>query len=132
VHSWNTFGARIHKTHHGSDLGETTTFPLILFSMLSHGACTKMSFCFGTPKLGILKFSKLGLWMPITFCVNLRLRWFLKQTCSPHRELYKSMWHATFTQGNWGNFRLIVVENQNDIDSLTPNVVTLVWGSRLK
>jgi len=58
----------------GLRLGGSHHLPLILFSMLSHGACTKMSFCPGTPKLGILKFSKLGLsqlWMPITFCVDL-------------------------------------------------------------
>jgi hypothetical protein len=38
VHSWNTFGAwtnheqtRIHKNHHGPNLGEATTFPFIIF-----------------------------------------------------------------------------------------------------
>jgi hypothetical protein len=57
VHSWNTFGARTsheqawtHKTHHDSDLGEATTFPLILFSVPGHEANTQMSFCLGTPK----------------------------------------------------------------------------------
>jgi hypothetical protein len=36
MHSWNTFGAQTsrrqtwtHRTHHGPDLGEATTFPLI-------------------------------------------------------------------------------------------------------
>jgi hypothetical protein len=55
VHSWSTFGARTshgqtrtHKTHHNLNLGEATTFPLILFSMPSHGASTQMSFA---PKL---------------------------------------------------------------------------------
>jgi hypothetical protein len=44
MHSWSTFGAqmnhghtRIHKTHHDLDLGEATTFPLIVFSVISHG-----------------------------------------------------------------------------------------------
>jgi len=46
----SAFGARMnhgqtqihktHKTHHGPDLGEATTFPLIVLSMLSHGAST--------------------------------------------------------------------------------------------
>jgi hypothetical protein len=43
VHNWITFGAwishehtQIHKTHHGPNLGEPTTFPLIVFSMLGH------------------------------------------------------------------------------------------------
>jgi hypothetical protein len=58
VHSWSTFGARMnhgqthtHKTHHGPDLGEATTFPFIVFSMPSHGASIQMSFCPETPKL---------------------------------------------------------------------------------
>ncbi len=68
VTTWNTFGAQTsheqtqtQKTHHGPNLGETTTFPLVVFSMFGHGASTQMSFCFRTPKLGILKFPKLGL-----------------------------------------------------------------------
>jgi hypothetical protein len=43
------------------DLGEATTFPLIIFFMPSHGAYTQMSFCPKTPKLGVFKFPKLGL-----------------------------------------------------------------------
>jgi hypothetical protein len=39
------------KIHHGLDLGEATTFPLIVFSMPSHGANIEMSFCPKTPKL---------------------------------------------------------------------------------
>jgi hypothetical protein len=57
VHSWNIFGARTshtqtwtHKTHHGPDLGEATTFPLILFFVHDHETSTQMSFCIGTPK----------------------------------------------------------------------------------
>jgi hypothetical protein len=57
VHSWSTFGAwtgheqtQTHKTHHGPDLGEATTFPLIVYSVPSHRPSTQMSFCPGTPK----------------------------------------------------------------------------------
>jgi hypothetical protein len=57
VRSLNAFGARmsheqtrIHKTHHGMDLGEATTFPLIVYFVPSHGTSTQMTFCFGTPK----------------------------------------------------------------------------------
>jgi hypothetical protein len=57
VHNWSTFGVRmshrqirIHKTHHGPDLGEATTFPLIVYSMLFHEAHIQMAFCPGTPK----------------------------------------------------------------------------------
>ncbi len=34
-----------HNTHHNPDLGESTTFPLIVYSMPSHGTSTQMSFC---------------------------------------------------------------------------------------
>jgi hypothetical protein len=54
----NTFGAhmnheqtRTHKTHHGLNLGEATTFPLIIFFVHGHEASTQMSFCPKTPKL---------------------------------------------------------------------------------
>jgi hypothetical protein len=40
-------------------LGQATTFPLIIFFVLGHMANTQMSFCLGTPKLGISKFLKL-------------------------------------------------------------------------
>jgi hypothetical protein len=62
MHSLNTFGARtnhrqtrIHKTHHSLDLGETNTFPLIIYSILSHGTSTQMAFCPETPTPKILK-----------------------------------------------------------------------------
>jgi hypothetical protein len=58
VHNWSTFGARtshgqtqIHKIHHGPDLGEAITFPLIVYSVLGHKTSTQMSFCFGTPEI---------------------------------------------------------------------------------
>jgi hypothetical protein len=52
MHNWNIYGAktshgqtRTHKTHHGPDLGDFTTFPLILYSMLLHEAHIQMTFC---------------------------------------------------------------------------------------
>jgi hypothetical protein len=81
-----------------------------------------MSFYPGTPNLGISKFSKLGLmqlWRPIHFCADLWLKWGLKQSCSPHRQLSNSMWHATFTQGNQGDFWLLMVRSQTA--NLTPS-----------
>jgi len=66
------------------------------------------------PQLGLLQ-----LWGPITLCANLRLRWGLKKSYSPCRDLFNDMWHATCTQGNWGNSWLLMVGNQ--IVNLTPN-----------
>jgi len=84
VHSYITFGAwmshkhtRTHKIQHGPNLGEATTFPLIVLFVPGHRGCTQMSFCHGIPKLGVSKFL-LALWRPITSCVYLWLRWYLK------------------------------------------------------
>jgi len=61
----------------------------------------------------------LQLWGPITLCAYLRSRWSLKQSCSLRWELSNSMSHATFTQGNQGDSRLLLVGNQ--IANLTPD-----------
>jgi hypothetical protein len=40
MRSWNTFDASMNhmrtQTHHGPNLGQATTFPLILFFVISH------------------------------------------------------------------------------------------------
>ncbi len=41
---------RTHKTHHGPNLGEAITFPLILYFVPDHKISTQMSFYPGTPK----------------------------------------------------------------------------------
>jgi hypothetical protein len=58
VHSYNTSNAHMnhkqtqtHKTHHNLDLGEVTTFPLIVFFVHGHGGNIQMSFCPWTPKI---------------------------------------------------------------------------------
>jgi len=116
---------RIHKIHHSLDLGEAITFPFIVFSMISHEGYTQMSFCLKTPKLGVLKFSKLGLltlWKPIVSCVDLWLKWSLKQSCSPCQKLFNDMLHATYTQVNQGDSRLLVVGSQIGILTLNLSV----------
>jgi hypothetical protein len=57
MHSWNIFGARmshkqirIHKTHHGLDSGEATTFPLIAYHVVGHKTSIQMSFDPMNPK----------------------------------------------------------------------------------
>jgi hypothetical protein len=42
---------RIHKIHHNLDLGEATTFPLILYYVLGHETSTRMSFLCGSPEI---------------------------------------------------------------------------------
>jgi len=55
MHSYNTFGAwtsheqtRTQKTHHNLDLGEATTFPLIVLC-LATGLAFKCHFVLGLP-----------------------------------------------------------------------------------
>jgi hypothetical protein len=57
MHSWSIFDAKTshgqiqtHKTHHGSNLGEATTFPLIVYYVPLHKAHIQMTFCPRTPK----------------------------------------------------------------------------------
>jgi len=66
------------------------------------------------PKLGFLQ-----LWGPIILHADLRLRWGLKQSCSPHQDFSNDIWQATCTQGIRVNFRLLVVGSQ--IANLTPD-----------
>jgi hypothetical protein len=58
MHSLSTFGVKTnhgqsqtHKTHHNSEFGETTTFPLIVFSVPLHGGHIQMAFCSKIPEI---------------------------------------------------------------------------------
>jgi hypothetical protein len=136
MHSLSTFGARTsheqtrtHKTHHGPNLGEATTFPLILHSVASHGTSIQMAFCPGTPKWesqNSQTWDSHDFGGPYLFFANLRLRWSMKQSCSPCRELSNSMWHTNCTQGNRGNSWLLVVGSQ-----IANSTVGLSFGHNL-
>jgi hypothetical protein len=74
-------------------------------------------------QLGVPKFPKLGLprlWGPITLFSDLQLIWHLKQSYIPCRELFNGMSHATCTQGNQSDSRLLMVGSQ--IANLTPDL----------
>jgi hypothetical protein len=129
VHSFSTFGAtmnhkqtRTHKTHHGPDLKETTTFPYSILCASPRGPHPN-GILSRDSQMGVSKFPKLGLprlWGPITFYADLQLRWGPKQSCSPRWELSNAMWHATCTQGSWVDSWLLVVGSQ--IANLTPSL----------
>jgi hypothetical protein len=125
---WMRHGeTQTHKTHHGPDFKEATTFPLIGFSMFDHEVYTQMSFCPGNSKLGVPKFPKLGLswiWRPITSCVDLQLKWILNQSCSCHGELSNGMWHVTCTQIMQNDFQFLVV--RSEIDNLTLDLLLAI------
>ncbi len=120
--SCNTFGARTnhgqtqtHKTHHDLDLGEKHHLPFYSILYASPWGLHPNSFCPRTPKLGVLKFLKLGLprlWRPITSYENFRLRWGLKENYSPCREFSNSMWHTACMQVNQGDSQILVVGSQ--------------------
>jgi hypothetical protein len=107
VHSWSTLGAHMshgqtltHKTHHGKDLGEATTFPLIVFYVLGHGVSTQISFLSRDSQVEVPKFPTLGLlllWRPITSFMELWSRWGLNQSYSPCEGLSNGIFHATWT-----------------------------------
>ncbi len=59
------------------------------------------------PRLGLLQ-----LWGTITLRSDLWWKWPMKKICSPCRELSNSMSHATYTQGNWVDSRLLMVKSQ--------------------
>jgi len=44
-------GTWTHKTHHGPDLGEATTFPHIVFSAAGRGGYIRMAHFVGTPEM---------------------------------------------------------------------------------
>jgi hypothetical protein len=102
VRNWSIFGARTsheqtqtHKTHHSPNSGEITTFPpySILYAW-SRGQHPNVIFSQDS-QVGIPKFPKLRLpqlWRPIILCVDLRLRWGLRQNINPHWELSNDMW----------------------------------------
>jgi len=57
MHSWSIIDTKMshgqtqtHKTHHDLDLGEATTFPLIVYFVPGHETNTQMSFCPRIPK----------------------------------------------------------------------------------
>jgi hypothetical protein len=112
-----------HKTHHGPDLGEVTTFPLIVYYVFE--LTPKCHFVpvlpNGNPKIPTTRILITGIPVtlrPITLHANLQLRWGLKQSCNPHWEFFNSISYTTCTQGNWGDSQLLMVGSQ--IVNLTP------------
>jgi hypothetical protein len=96
--------------------------PLIIYIVPSHETNTNVILSWDS-QVGVLKFPQLGfsrLWRPITLHVNLQLRWDLKQSCNPHRELFNGMLHIACTQGHQDDSQLLMVRSQ--IGNLTPDL----------
>ncbi len=103
-HPWvlgQATGTWTHKTHHGPDLREATTFPLIVFSATPHGGYIQMALFPGTPQGGVPKLSRNcpgfglpGLWATITSRPELGSGRGLNQSYSSCRELSNAMSHS--------------------------------------
>jgi len=127
-HPWvlgQATGTLDHKTHHGPDSGEATTFPhIVLFSATPRGDYIQMALFPGTPKLEsrncpeTIPGGVLGLWEVITPDYKVWLQRGLNQTCSPRRDLSNDVSHSQFGGREDINSRLLVVRSQ--IASLTP------------
>jgi hypothetical protein len=93
MHNWNTLGAwmshehtQIHKTCHNSNLGEATTFPLIIFSMIGQKATPKCHFSqdpqVKSPK--ILKIGTPAILEAHNFLCRPSIKLMSKKNCSLH------------------------------------------------
>jgi hypothetical protein len=117
-------GTLDHKTHHGPDSGEATTFPHIVFSAPHFGDYIQMALFPGTPKLESRNCPETvpggvpGLWELITPDCQVRSRRGLNQTYSPRRDLSNNVSHSPFGGREDVDSRLLVVGSQ--IANLTP------------
>jgi hypothetical protein len=110
VHGWSMGKHRLTRLTRTQTWGKPPPSPLYYTLCLVMGPAPKCHFVSGVPK-----FSKLGLpqlWGPVTLCADLWLKWGLKQSCNPCQELFNNILHTTWTQGNRGNFRILVVAKQ--------------------
>ncbi len=119
-----TTGTLTHKTHHGPDLGEATTFSHIVFSAALRRGYIQMALFPGTPKLEsrncpeTVPVGVLGLWELITPECRVRSRRGLNQSCNPRRDLSNAMSHSQIGCWEEVDSRLLAVGSQ--IASLTP------------
>jgi hypothetical protein len=117
-------GTLDHKTHHGPDSGEATTFPHIVFSAARGGGYIQMAQIPGTPKLEsrncpeIVPVGVPGLWELITLDSPIRSRRGLNQSCRPRRDLSNAVSHSQIGCRKEVDSQLLVVGSQTG--SLTP------------
>ncbi len=110
---------RTHKTHHGPDLGEATTFPLIIYYVTLHGTHIQMAFLSRDSRDSRAEVPKsrltglLGLWSPITLRADLESKCGLKQSCSSRGELSNGMSYVVCSQVFRVDSRLLAVGSQN-------------------
>jgi len=70
---------------------------------------------FRDSQIGVPKFSKLSLpqlWGAHNFVWKPLIEMRSKKSCNPRWDLFSGMLHTTYTQGNQGNSRLLMVRSQ--------------------
>ncbi len=117
-------GTLDHKTHHGPDSGEATTFPHIVYSAMLRRTYIEVALFPGTPKLESRNPTKCpgselpGLWEVIAPRPNLGSRRGLNRSCSPRRDLSNDVSYSRIGHRELVDSWLLVVGSQ--IVSLTP------------
>jgi hypothetical protein len=126
-HPWmlgQATGTLDHKTHHGPDSGEATTFPHIVFFAPHFGDYMQMALFLGTPKLEsrncpeIVPSGVPGLWALITPDSQVGSQRGLNRTCSPRQDFSNAMLHSPFAGWEDVDSRLLLVRSQTG--NLTP------------
>jgi hypothetical protein len=111
-------GTWTHKTHHGPDSGEATTFPHIVFSAAGRGGYIWMAQIPGTPEIVPTRLPEL--WSAITPDYGVGSQRGLNQSCRPRRDLFNAISHAQIRRREEVDSRLLVVGSQTA--SLTPGL----------
>jgi hypothetical protein len=129
-HPWvlgQATGTLTHKTHHGPNSGEATTFPHIVFSALLHGDYIQMTLFPGTPKLEspncpeTIPIKVPGLWELITPDCRVWSRQGLNQSYSPRRDLSNAVSHSQFGGREEVDSWLLVIGSQTANLTLGPS-----------
>jgi hypothetical protein len=127
-HPWvlgQATGNWTHFIHHGSDSGEATTFPLIVFSAPLHQGYIEVALFPGTPKLESRNCPETvpggvpGLWELITPDYRIESQRGFNQSCNPRRSLSNDVLHSQIECREEVDSRLLVVRSQTA--SLTPS-----------
>ncbi len=116
-------GTWTHKTHHGPDSGEATTFPHIVFSAAGRGGYIRMAQIPGTPEMESR--NCLGRTPETLNRHNSRLQSWIatrsNQSCSPCRDLSKAMSHTQIKRREEVDSRLLVVGSQTATSTPGPS-----------
>ncbi len=123
-HPWvlgQATGTWTHKTHHGPDSREATTFPLIVFSAAPREGYIQMALFPWTPKVESRNCPDLDsrVWASITCRLELGSGRGFNQSCSSPWELSNAMSHIVIGRREEVDSWLLVVRSQ--IANLTPS-----------